>query len=122
MNYHGKLMESKCARKQVQWISGGMKQKMASQSTLNGERKFLTCTGSYVCNNPNCSKLTSEDVKNHNHFIQPKDGGYTCHSCGYYVQKEHCGAMKILEFDINTNYITAYHYGNHICWPKENKK
>ena len=30
--------------------------------------------------------------------------------------------MKILEFDINTNYITAYHYGNHICWPKENKK
>ena len=89
---------------------------------LNGERKFLTCTGSYVCNNPNCSKLISEGVKNHNHFIQAKGGGYTCHSCGYYVQKEHCGAMKILEFDIDTNYITAYHYGNHICWPKENKK
>ena len=30
--------------------------------------------------------------------------------------------MKILEFDIDTNYITAYHYGNHICWPKQNKK
>ena len=30
--------------------------------------------------------------------------------------------MKILEFVIDTNYITAYHYGNHICWPKENKK
>ena len=30
--------------------------------------------------------------------------------------------MKILEFDIDTNYITAYHYGKHICWPKQNKK
>ena len=30
--------------------------------------------------------------------------------------------MKILEFDIDTNYITAYHYGNHRCWPKPNKK
>ena len=27
-----------------------------------------------------------------------------------------------LEFDIDTNYITAYRYGNHICWPKESKK
>ena len=51
----------------------------SSWSTLNGERKFLTCTGSYVCNNPNCSKLTSEGVKNHYHFIQAKGGGYTCH-------------------------------------------
>ena len=84
-----------------------MKQKMAdsSQSTLNGERKFLICTGSYVCNNPNCSKLTSESVKNHYHFIQAKGGGSTCHSCGYYVQKEHCSAMKILEFDIDTNIL-----------------
>ena len=30
--------------------------------------------------------------------------------------------MKILKFDIDTNYITAYHYGNHIYWPKPNKK
>ena len=94
----------------------------SSRSILNREMKFLTCTGSYVCNNPNCSKLTSEGVKNHNHFIQAKGGGYTCHLCGYYVQKEHCSAMKILEFDIDTYYITAYHYGNHICWPKENNK
>ena len=86
----------------------------SSHSGLNGERKFLTCTGSYVCNNSTCSKLTSDGVKNRNHFIQAKGGGYTCHSCGYYVQKEYCGAMKILEFDIDTNYITAYHYGNHI--------
>ena len=94
----------------------------SSHSSLNGERKFLTCTGSYVCNNSTCSKLTSEGVKNRNHFIQAKGGSYTCHSCGYYIQKEYCGAMKILEFDIDTNYITAYHYGNHISWPKQNKK
>ena len=35
----------------------------SSWCALNGERKFLTWTGSYVCNNPNCSKLTSEGVK-----------------------------------------------------------
>ena len=44
----------------------------SSRSGLNGERKFLTCTGSYVCNNSTCSKLTSEGVKNRNHFIQAK--------------------------------------------------
>ena len=60
----------------------------SSCSGLNGERKFLTCTGSCVCNNSTCSKLTSEGVKNCNHFIQVKGGGYTCHSWGYYVQKE----------------------------------
>ena len=46
----------------------------SSHSDLNGERKFFTCTGSYVCNNSTCSKLTSEGVKNRNHFIQAKDG------------------------------------------------
>ena len=64
-------MDSKYIRNKVQWISGGMKQKMAdggkvsdsSHSGLNGERKFLTCTGSYVCNNSTCTKLTSEGVK-----------------------------------------------------------
>ena len=92
MNYHGKLMESKYTRIQVQWISGGMNQdgrwwkvSDSSWSMFNGERKFLTCTGSYVCNNANCSKLTSEGVKNCKHFIQAKGGGYTCHLCGYYV-------------------------------------
>ena len=105
-----------------------MKQKMADGGKFQIQvvyikwRKFFTCTGSFVCNNLDCSKLTSEGIKNHNHFIQAKDGGYPCHLCGYYVQKEHCRAMKILEFDIDTNYITAYHYGNHISWPKENKK
>ena len=29
MNYNGKLMESKYTRKQVQWISGRMKQNLA---------------------------------------------------------------------------------------------
>ena len=28
MNFHGKLTDSKYTRKKVQWISGGMKQKM----------------------------------------------------------------------------------------------
>ena len=46
----------------------------SSWSLFNGERKFLTCTGSYVCSYPDCSKLTSEGVKNRNHFIQAKVG------------------------------------------------
>ena len=36
----------------------------SSHKDLKGERKFLTCTSSFVCNNPTCSKLTSEGVKN----------------------------------------------------------
>ena len=35
-----------------------------SRKDLQGERKFATCLGSYICNNLECPKYTTEKVKN----------------------------------------------------------
>ena len=42
-------------------------------------------------------------------------GSYTCKICGYYVAREHCGALKTAEYDEESGYITIYHTGKHIC-------
>ena len=36
----------------------------SSREGLEGERKFATYMGSYICNNPVCPKYTTEKVKN----------------------------------------------------------
>ena len=39
----------------------------SSRKDLEGERKFATCMGSYICNNPECPKYTTEKVKKKPH-------------------------------------------------------
>ena len=41
--------------------------------------------------------------------------------CGYYVAREHCGALKAVEYDEESGYITIYHIGKHICNVKPEK-
>ena len=94
----------------------------SSHKDLKGECKFLTCTGSFVCNNPTCSKLTSEGVKNCIDFKKERHSGYTCKCCGYYVKKKYCGAMKAMEYDEISNCVTVYHQGNHNCTLKPDKR
>ena len=48
-------------------------------------------------------------------------GSYTCKICGYYVTREHCGALKAAEYDEGSGYITIYHTRNHICNVKPEK-
>ena len=49
-------------------------------------RKFGNCQGNFICRNDECLKFTSEHVRNAVDFTKEKLGGYTCNSCGYYVQ------------------------------------
>ena len=94
----------------------------SSHKDLKGECKFSTCTGYFVCNNPTCSKLTSERVKNCIDFKKERHSGYTCKCCGYYVKKKYCGAMKAMEYDERSNCVTVYHQGNHNCTLKPDKR
>ena len=71
--------------------------------------------GSYICTNSQCSKLTSEGVTNKIDLKREKGGGYTCRSCGYYVKREYCGALKALEYDETTSVLTVFHQGIHKC-------
>ena len=60
----------------------------SSRKDLQGERKFATCMGSYICNNPEWPKYTTEKVKNLIDFKRGPKGSYTCKICGYYVARE----------------------------------
>ena len=76
-----------------------------------GERTFATCHGAYVCNNNECTKWFTEKVGID--FRQAKGGDYTCKSCGYYVEREYCGALKAVKFEYNSQTITIMHQGRH---------
>ena len=66
----------------------------SSRKDLKGERKFATCLGSFICNNPQCPKYKTEKVKNMMDFTCRPKGRYICKICGYYVATEHCSALK----------------------------
>ena len=52
-----------------------------------GQGNLGVCSGSYICENPECTKVTTEGVQNKIEFKQEKGGSYTCKCCGYPVQK-----------------------------------
>ena len=79
------------------WHTVESKQK-GFTDVMKGKRKFATCHGSYVCKNDECTKWLTENVWNRIDFRQRKGGGYTCKSCGYYIEREYWGALKAMEF------------------------
>ena len=89
---------------------------------MKGERKFATCHGSYVCNNNECTKWLTEKVGNRIDFRQAKGGGFTCKSCGYYVEREHCRALKAIKFEYSSQTVTVMHEGRHKCPLKPDRK
>ena len=46
----------------------------SSSVSLYGPRKFGVCSGSYICENPECTKVTTEGVQNSIDFKQEKGG------------------------------------------------
>ena len=59
-------------------------------------------------------------MRNEIDFTKEKLGGYTCNSCGYYVQRKGCSAKKVTEFNYKDEELTVYHEGHHHCVPKIN--
>ena len=103
------------------WHTVDSKQK-GFTDVMKGERKFATCHGSYVCNNNECTKWLTEKVRNRIDFRQAKGGGYTCKSWGYYVKREHSGALKAIEFEYSSQTVTVKHQGRHKCQLKPDCK
>ena len=68
----------------------------------------------FICSNPQCPKYTTVKVKNMIDFKHGPKGSYTCKICGYYVAREHCGALKAVENDEESGYITICHTGKHM--------
>ena len=45
-----------------------------------------------------------------------------CKSCGYFVPRAPCGALKLVEYDRDTKVMTVIYEGEHNCRPKPNLK
>ena len=66
-----------------------------------------------------CSKLQSEGICNTSSSgFYAEDGMYVCRSCGDYAVEIFCGCVKVTEYDYDTNELTIWYQGDHICVPK----
>ena len=87
---------------------------------LRGKHRTGKCRGSFICKHGDCPKLTTEDIVNTIDFRRISTDIYVCGCCGYPAACEYCGCVKVVEFDKNTEILTYYHQGNHICSVKPN--
>ena len=93
----------------------------SSRTGLVGRRKVGSCQGSYICSNKNCSYLSTEGKPNEKLFdyLYKKK---VCRSCGVFAAQKECNAHKLIEFHQLKGICEVYHYGEHTCIPKEDKK
>lgn len=93
----------------------------SSRVGLLGKKKTGKCQGSYFCNNPKCSYLSTEGQENEKHFnylFQKK----TCRACGVFAKRRECPAGKMIEYNRLTGTLEVFHFGQHTCVPKEDRK
>ena len=68
-----------------------------------------------------CPKLFTNGIPNTNEFT--KDSSVDlCKSCGYFVPRVPCGALKLVEYDHDTKMMTVIYKGAHNCTPRPNLK
>ena len=93
----------------------------SSHTGLVGRRKVGSCQGSYICSNKNCSYLSTEGKPNEKLFdyLYKKK---VCRSCGVFAAQKECNAFKLIEFHQLKGICKVYHYGEHTCISKEDKK
>ena len=87
---------------------------------FSGIRRIGTCLGSFVCRNNQCPfVLTSHDRKpNKVSWCVPRGKRHLriCNIYDHIVQREGCGAKKLVEYDNLHKIATVYHLGEHTCW------
>ena len=88
----------------------------STKKTFNGIRCLGKCSEYYVCPNADCPYVTTtrNRVTNTNlwNYVDKKK---ICHSCGTFAKKVPCPARKLLEFSTDTDVLTVYHFGTHVC-------
>ena len=75
----------------------------------------------HSCENDKCSFLSTEGKKNILKFDNLR-GNKVCRSCGIVTEKIKCPAIKMLEFNQLQGTLNVYHYEDHTCTPKDDRK
>ena len=87
----------------------------SSRSGFCGVRRKACCSGSFKCNNQDCTFLKFYQKEN---CLQFNATNNTCSVCGEVGAFINCDAIKIWEFDETRELVTVYHDGYHTCEAK----
>ena len=86
----------------------------SSRKGFRGVRRVGKCRGSFQCNNDNCPLYLESRKRNQHQFTTIARDKF-CYSCKCLVDRIPCGALKLIEFKMQSRLPEAYHFGNHTC-------
>ena len=78
-------------------------------------RKTGKCLGSYTCPNDECPKYKSGKGRNTYAFTSIGLNLFECKTCGRVMQREFCGARKLMKYHPDTNILEVFYAGRHKC-------
>ena len=84
---------------------------------FRGIRKVGTCQGNYQCLNDSCPFYLVEEKRNSHHFNNI-GGKKFCYSCESLAIRQHCGALKCIEYNQSGELLEVFHLGKHKCQSK----
>lgn len=93
----------------------------STQMGFSGTRRLAKCSGTLKCPNRHCSYLKEFGKANVTQFTS-NGQNRTCMHCDKNVERIPCAARKIWEIPRNINTVTVYHFGEHTCTVKHEKK
>ena len=86
----------------------------SSRKGFRGVRRVGKCRGSFQCNNDNCPLYLESSKRNQHQFTTIARDKF-CYSCNCLVDRIPCGALKLIEFNMQNRLLEVYHFGNHTC-------
>ena len=84
----------------------------SSRKGFRGMRRVGKCRGSFQCNNDNCPLYLESRKRNQHQFTTIARDKF-CYSCNCLVDRIPCGALKLIEFNMQNRLLEVYHFGNH---------
>ena len=91
----------------------------SSRKGFRGVRRVGKCRGSFICHNDGCPVYKDTKRRNQHQFTTIGKNKF-CYSCNCLVQRDPCGALKMIEFNMQGRLLEVYHSGQHTCQVKPN--
>ena len=81
---------------------------------FRGVRRVGKCRGNFICGNDECPFFRQESTRNRSQFRTLRDQKF-CFSCNTLAHRSPCGAVKMIEYDLQRRILSIYHHGQHNC-------
>ena len=93
------------------------KMNSSKRKGFNGIRRVGTCRGNFKCRNEEYGHFVNTQSPNTMHF-KVIGREHFCSICDSRVERDYCGAKKLIEFHHQSRLLEIYHHGKHTCHAK----